>query len=392
MFYMLGILLFIFALLISIALHEAGHMVIARWLKMKIPRYFVGFGPTIFSRTKNGTEYGLKAIPAGGFVEIQPSDEDDPHLNHSLVDSSDGKANYSEEKLKIDRDFRKSMLSHVAPWKRVLVFVAGPAVNIILGVVLLISAFWLTPMMEPQPTIDHVNECSEGAACTAKAAGFEQGDKIIAVDGVDTPTTNDISKAIAPGKSATLTVLRDGAEKDLAVKADASGHIGVNFAVIETPRTLPQAIGHTGEVFVSSLSVIVELPERFMNTAEILVGAERSDESLGSVVSAGNSFGETASSPFLEPDLKATTLLAYTGAFNLSIGFINLLPLMPLDGGRIAIALADSVRNGFRRVRRLKPLPMNTRLVTVLSAATVAVVFGGFAVIVLADIISPAGV
>lgn len=392
MFYALGIALFVLALLISIALHEGGHMVVARWLNMKIPRYFVGFGPTIFSRTKNGTEYGLKAIPAGGFVEIQPSDNDDPHINESLVDSSGGTVKYSDEKLKIDRDFRKSMLSHVAPWKRVLVFVAGPAVNIILGVVLLTSAFWLTPMMEPQPTIDVVNECGNGAACAAEKAGFRQGDEIVAVDGVEAATTTDIATSIAPGETATLSVIREGAERDIAVRADSDGHIGINFAVIETPRTLPQAVSHTGEVFVSSLQVISELPERFMSTAEILVGEERADDSLGSVVSAGNTFGTTAANPLMEPDLKATTLLAYTGAFNLSIGFINLLPLMPLDGGRIAIALADSVRNGFRRVRHLRPLPMNTRLVEVLSTATIAIVFGGFAIIVLADIISPAGV
>lgn len=391
MAYALGVLLFVLALLVSIALHEGGHMVVARWLKMKIPRYFVGFGPTVFSRTIGETEYGIKAVPAGGFVEIQPADEDDPHVNHELVDSSGGKSEYSEEKLKIDRDFRKSMLSHVAPWKRILVFFAGPGVNIVLGTVLLICAFWITPMMTPQPSIDQVNKCGNGVACAAENAGFEEGDKIVAVDGKTTPTTTDISKAIVPGESATLTVVRDGQEKDISVTADKNGHIGINFDVIETPRTFPQAVAHTGEVFVSSLSVIAELPERFMNTASILTGQERSEDSLGSVVSAGNTFGTTTASSILEPDLKAKTLLAYTGAFNLSIGFINLLPLMPLDGGRIAIAIADSARNAYRRARKLRPAPMNTKLVQVLSAATVAVVFGGFAVIVLADIISPAG-
>lgn len=392
MAYALGVLLFILALLVSIALHEGGHMIVARWLKMKVPRYSVGFGPTIFSRKSGETEYSLRAVPAGGFVEILPADEDDPHVNHALTDSSNGKSEYSEERLKVDRDFRKSMLSHVAPWKRILVFLAGPAVNIVLGTLLLIGAFWMTPIMTPQPTIDVVNSCDSGLPCAASEAGFRNSDKIIAVNGEPTSDTVAISEAITPGESATLTVVRDGENHDLTVEADENGHIGINFSVIETPRTLPQAVVHTGEVFMSSLEVIAELPERFMNTASILTGQDRPEDSLGSVVSAGNTFGTTTSSSLLEPDLKAKTLLAYTGAFNLSIGFINLLPLMPLDGGRIAIAIADSIRNASRRARKLKPVPMNTKFVQVLSAATVAIVFGGFAVIVLADIISPAGV
>lgn len=391
MLYALGILLFVVAIMVSVGLHEGGHMAVARLLKMIVPRYFVGFGPTLFSRTYKGTEYGVKAIPAGGFVEIEPAPEDDPHVNKNLPDSSDGKTRYSSEKLKADRDFRKGTLAHVAPWKRILVYLAGPAVNIVLGTVLLVMAFWIAPVITPQPTIDQVKSCSQSSVCAAEEAGFEKGDRIVAVDGVDTPTTNDISEALKPNEELTVTVIRDGSSQDVKVKTDADGQIGINFTIAESSRTFVEAVEHTGHVFMISVEALSELPERFMNTASILWGEDRTDETLGSVVSAGNTFGVTTSSPLLELKMKATTLLAYTGAFNLSIGLLNLLPLMPLDGGKIAIALVDAVRNGVRRARKLKPLPLNSRVVQAVSGATVAIVFVGFAVIILADIISPAG-
>lgn len=393
MLYTAGILLFVVLLMISVALHEGGHAVIGRLLKMKIPKFFVGFGPTLFSRKIGKTEYGIKAIPAGGFVEIEPSPKDDPQLNHSLPDSSDGRRSFTTDQLKSDREFRRAMLSHVAPWKRILVFLAGPAVNIVLGIILLTAAFWVTPVMQAQPVIAAVNTCEDSSgSCNAEKAGLMPGDRITKVDDVSTPTAESIASAIKPNSDYKLTVINTGEERVVPVTANSNGQIGIDFTTVETNRTFPQAVARTGMIFTTSIEALADIPDRFSNTASILFGGERTDETLGSVLSAGNTFGTTASDNLLTPELKAKTFLAYTGLFNLSLGLINLLPLMPLDGGRIALAIVDSIRNNIRKLTKKRALPLSTRLTQSLTAGTAAVVFACLAVIVIADIIAPAGV
>lgn len=389
MLYILGIVFFILALAISIALHEGGHLVVAKKLGMKIPRFFVGFGPTLFSKKLGDTEYGVKAIPAGGFVEIMPPDEADPSINKDLPTASGNRSVGTTKAEKQDMDFHKSMLSHVKPWKRILVFVAGPAVNIVLGVVLLTGAFWATPMATPVNVIDTVNSCEEEVPCAANDAGFKAGDEIVSINGIETSDTDAVSSAITPDSTVDVEVLRGNETESLQVTADENAMIGINFETVETNRTLPESFAATGNAVVSSLRVVSEVPHRLMETSKIIFGADRSDETLSSVVSAGHAFGDTTSNPLLEPEMKVSVLVAYTGAFNLSIGFINLLPLMPLDGGRIALAFIDSVRNGFRKLMHWQPKPLNPRLIVGFSAVSMAVVFGAFTIVVLADIISP---
>lgn len=389
MLYILGIVFFILALAISIALHEGGHLIVAKKLGLKIPRFFVGFGPTMYSKKIGATEYGVKAIPAGGFVEIMPPDEADPNINNELLTASGNRSGGTTKAEKQDMDFHKSMLSHVKPWKRVLIFVAGPAVNIVLGVVLLTGAFWATPMSTPVNVIDSVNSCSQEAPCAANEAGFQSGDEIVSINGVEMTDTNDVSAAITPNSTVDVEVLRNGTPEVLQVTADDDAMIGINFATIEVNRTLGESFIATGDAVVSSIRVVSEVPHRLMETSKIIFGAERSDETLSSVVSAGHAFGDTTSNPLLDPEMKASVLIAYTGAFNLSIGFINLLPLMPLDGGRIALAFIDSIRNGFRKLMHWKMTPLNPRLILGFSAVSMAVVFSAFAIVVLADIISP---
>lgn len=389
MLYILGIVFFILALAISIALHEGGHLIVAKKLGLKIPRFFVGFGPTMYSKKIGATEYGVKAIPAGGFVEIMPPDEADPNINQDLLTASGKRSTGTTKAEKQDMDFHKSMLSHVKPWKRVLIFVAGPAVNIVLGVLLLTGAFWATPMSSPINVIDSVNTCGQGVACAAHDAGFQSGDEILSINGVETTDTDAVSSAITPNSTVDVEVLRDGQPQILQVTADEDAMIGINFVTNEVNRTLGESFVATGDTVVSSIRVVSEVPHRLMETSKIIFGAERSDETLSSVVSAGHAFGDTTSNPLLEPEMKASALIAYTGAFNLSIGFINLLPLMPLDGGRIALAFIDSVRNGFRKLMHWKMTPLNPRLILGFSAVSMAVVFSAFAIVVLADIISP---
>jgi len=368
----LGVLIFLTIVAVSIGLHEAGHMIVARKLGLKVPRFFIGFGPTLFSKKFKNAEYGIKALPIGGFVEIFPPDKDAPD---------------DSNKTKNEKDFETNMLSHVSPWKRILVFFAGPAVNLVLGVLILTMTFWTTPFKTATQEIDSVAQCSETVACGAQTSGIQKGDYITKINGKTVTSTNDISDEVK-GSSVDLTVKRNSGEKTITVPIH-DGKIGINYVVNEHSRSLPESVGLVGTLIWSNVEAIAELPSRVGQTVEVLFGADRTDESLASIVTVGRLYGHVSASDEITDHDKLVQYSYYAGAINLGIGFINLLPLLPLDGGRIAIAIVDSVRRNFMKLFGKIYTPTSAKFAMAFASVSVVIVFATMGLVILTDIVSP---
>ncbi|MET1073865.1 MAG: site-2 protease family protein [Umezawaea sp.] len=351
----LGVVLFALLIGVSIALHEFGHLLTAKAFGMKVTRYFVGFGPKIWSFRKGETEYGLKAIPAGGFCEIT------------------GMTALEE----VHPDDAPRAFYRQKTWKRVVVLSAGSITHFIVGFLVLyvMAATMGLPNLKNEPVIAAVSDCvqsgSATAACAedapapAKAAGIQPGDQIVAVAGQATPTwTELLKKTQERGGPTEFTVLRDGAEMKVTMdvprvtrevtKADGTkesrevGAIGVqwqnNFDY--NPLTaVGAATSFTGDMFVNTWHGLLKFPEKIPAVIKAIGGGERDLESPVSVVGASRLGGDAA-----EQGLWQFFLLMLAG-LNFFVGVFNLLPLLPLDGGHIAVNLYERVRDWLRRLR-----------------------------------------
>jgi membrane-associated protease RseP (regulator of RpoE activity) len=389
----LGILLFALLIGISIALHELGHLATAKMFGMKVTRYFIGFGPKIWSFRRGETEYGVKAIPAGGFCEITGMtalEEVAPEDQH--------------------RAFNRQKT-----WKRVVVLSAGSITHFIVGfVILYFMAFTLgipnlrdsALVAEVAPCVQSSTEadCAPGAPAPAKDAGFQVGDEIVAVAGTATPTWGDVLKKTREQNGTTqFKVLRDGEELTLTAdvarvereleRKDGSrykeqvGAIGViqqrNFEY--NPITaIGGATQFTGLMFENTWRGLINFPKKIPAVISAIGGAERDIDSPVSVVGASRLGGEA-----VDRGLWQLFWLMLAG-LNFFVGVFNLLPLLPLDGGHIAVNLYERVRDWIRKLRGLPAgAPVNyLRLLPL----TYFVIFVGGSVTLLtitADIVNP---
>lgn len=365
----LGLIAFLIVLAISVGLHEGGHMVVAKFFKLEVPRFFVGFGPTIWSKKTAKTEYGLKAIPLGGFVQIEDRTQD--------VDAPE-----------------RSLLSHVSPWKRILVFAAGPAVNVVLGVVILAVALMATPVQTPTTTVKSTNACVVAAnptevtpACAASEVGILAGDKLIKIDGNEVKENADLSRLLKDKETVTVAVDRNGSIETFTVTLKNS-KMGINLTSAPVYRNFEQATSTIGKIFVLNAESIANLPSKLPGVVESIFGAPRDEEAPSSIIHIGKTYGDVSADTTTTTPDKFQTLLLYSGLFNLGLGLINLLPIPPLDGGRIMIALADAVKIAFSKVFRRKYNPVSNQTVAVLITVSGVAVFGFMALLMLSDIVS----
>lgn len=364
----LGLIAFLIVLAISVGLHEGGHMGVAKLFKLEVPRFFVGFGPTIWSKKTAKTEYGIKAIPLGGFVQIEDRRQD--------VDAPE-----------------RSLLSHVSPWKRILVYIAGPVVNIVLGTLILAIALTTTPVQTPTTEVKSTNACvvktdpDSGPPCAASEVGITAGDKIIKIDGSEVKENADLSRLLKGKDVVSVDIDRAGSIMTFRIPLKNS-KMGINLTTVPTYRTFPQATSTIGTLFVLNAEAIANLPAKLPNVVESIFGAPRDPEAPSSIVHIGKTYGDvSADTKTTTPD-KFQTLLLYSGMFNLGLGLINLLPVPPLDGGRILIALFDTVKIGWSKLFRRKYNPVSNQTVAILITVSGVAVFGFMALLMLSDIVS----
>jgi membrane-associated protease RseP (regulator of RpoE activity) len=391
-----GVVLFALGICLSVALHEAGHMVTAKAFGMKVRRYFIGFGPRIWSFRRGETEYGLKAIPLGGFCDI---------AGMTALDE-------------VTPAESKRAMWRFPAWKRVVVMSAGSITHFILGFLILymMAATMGLPNLSfdlagAKPQVGEVSNCVQdktatsdqacapGAPAPAKNAGMEAGDVITAVNGKQTNTWNEVVSTVEKlSGPATFTVLRGNQTLDLnvdvaQVKASDNRMVGaIGMRVLTPPAVFDYsavsavggAVSFTGDMFVRTWQGLMAFPQKIPKVIEAIGGAPRDADTPVSVVGASRLGGEAVEAGVWE------LFLLLLASLNFFVGVFNLLPLLPLDGGHIAIVLYEKVRDWLRKLRG-QPAggPVDY---TRLTAVTMVVVFIGGAVVLLtvtADLVNP---
>jgi len=408
MMFVIGIVLFALAILVSVALHECGHMWVARATGMKVRRYFVGFGPTLWSTMRpnklGSTEYGVKAIPLGGFCDIAGMTSVD-----TLRPEDEPYAMYKQR-----------------TWKRVAVLFAGPAMNFIIGLVLVygIALVWGLPNLHP-PTTAVVGETScvkseltrgELGTCTgtgpAALAGIKAGDVVVKVGATPVGTFEDmvteVRKSFGPtafviertadGQTTTVDAIVDVATtKRWITPADGGeatgpsdvGSIGIGAAQFGPTHynplsAVPGTLAFSGDLAVQLGKSMAAIPSKVGALVHAIGGGERDPETPISVVGASIIGGDTVDHGLW------VAFWFFLAQLNFVLGAINLVPLLPFDGGHIAVAIYEKIRNMFRAIRGALPAaPVDYTRLMPATYVILAVVVGYMALTVTADLVNP---
>lgn len=422
----LGILVFVVGLLFSIAWHELGHLSTAKFFGIRVPQYMVGFGPTIWSRKKGDTEYGIKGIPLGGYIRMIGMFPPGPDGRIEARSTSpwrgmieDARSAAFEELQPGDED---RLFYTRKPWKRVIVMFAGPFMNLVLAAVIFIGVAMsfgfqtqTTQVAGVQKCVISQSEkrekCEKGDPVSpAQAAGLKAGDKIVAFNGKRVEDWSTLSglirETIGP---ATLTVERDGTQKvlhaelakNMVAQKDSkgevvpdkyvpAGYLGFAASTEIVPLSFPQSVDRMGTMIGDGVESIIALPSKIPDLWSAAIGdGPRKDDSPVGVVGAARIGGEVMTLDIPAQNQIAMMLFLLAG-FNLSLFLFNMLPLLPLDGGHIAGALWESLRRSLARLfKRPDPGPFDVaKLMPV--AYVVAGIFICFTLLVLvADVFNP---
>ncbi len=423
MLFALGVLVFALGLLVSIALHEVGHLVPAKRFGVKVTQYMVGFGPTVLSRRRGETEYGLKAIPMGGYIRmigmVPPAKAGSrwPRRMASLVE--DFRRTARDEVRPDDRNRQFYLLS--AP-KRVVIMMGGPLVNLALYVILMTTVLCAIGTQQLSNTLGSVSQCIVPAtaaipadgSCPAGApdspaneAGLQAGDTILSIDGVPTGEWADTVAVIerSAGVPLTMEVRRDGERRTLTVTpventkyVDGSatetttvGMIGASSTYEFRRMSLLDVPAELGSQFAEGAKRLAGLPMRVWELlGTVFHGDPRDPEGAVGVVGLGRIGGEIASTSQIETLEKVQFLLALLASLNLLLFLFNMLPLLPLDGGHVAGAVYEGARRTLARLRR-RPDPghVDTAQMLPVMYAVASVMIVVSLLILYADIVSP---
>ena len=354
---------FFVALIVVIVIHEAAHFGVAKAFKIKVEEFFVGFGPRIWSTRRGETEYGVKWIPAGGYVKIAGMNPFQPP---------------SEEDL--PRTFGAKPI-----WQRALVIVAGPATHFVLAFVFF--AVWLGAIGQPvanSPIIVGVTPELGGVESPAAAVGLRADDRIVAIGPLQDPTDAQlvaITRAHV-GDALDMTIERDGKRFSVTVTpvlatvdGERVGRVGVLLGearetsgltgsvtggVKLVGSAMAQTVGGLGRIFG---------PEGVGRLFKLLfTDTPRQASDPASVVGIGRVVGQTAQSG------SAWDILYIFALVNVFIGLLNLLPLPPFDGGHLAVLAIEKLLGG-KTVDMRKLVPISAAVAAFFILFTFAVIY-----------------
>jgi membrane-associated protease RseP (regulator of RpoE activity) len=426
--YLIGILIVALGIGFSIGWHELGHLIPAKAFGVKVPKYMIGFGPTIFSKRFGETEYGVKLIPLGGYISMIGMYP--PAKNPDRVQ----KRGFFRDMISSARDAHSEFIGpgdenrkfyQLAVWKRMVIMLGGPFMNLILGTLLLTITLSGIGVAQVSTTIDQVSPCvpvSSGAACTgtdkpspALAAGLKSGDKILAINGkelaswgsavnlIKANSTNDLFVRRADGSEASIAIQPVTVERPVVengvVKTDAEGNpvlaprpvLGIILASETRPLSLGESLVASGQSVIQVGQMIFNLPQQVASVGQSTFGSgPRKADGPVSVIGIGQLAGEVASNKTATFEQKLQSELGILASLNFALFAFNLLPLLPLDGGHVAGGLYEAIKKGiFRILRRLKPGPADTALLMPLTWVVFILLMGMSALIILADFVNP---
>jgi membrane-associated protease RseP (regulator of RpoE activity) len=435
MWEIVGIVAFFLLILASIALHEIGHLVPAKKFGVKVTEYMVGFGPTVWSKRKGETSYGVKAIPVGGYIRMigmLPPPKDAPAGTARSM--STGRLALMVE------DARRQSLEEIVPGdenrvfyklpvhKRVIIMLGGPVMNLLLAFFLFAAVLVGIGVPQPSLAVSTVVPCvptveaptgqpdASGACATgespAAVAGLQPGDVITAYNGSAPASWDALTQQIREqgASEGVLTVERaDGTTIDIPVSTvdvtrpvydeageptgttETTGFLGVRPEIEYVAQPWSAVPAQMWDLTARSAVALVSLPVRVYElvTETLVGGGERQIDSPVSVVGVSRLGGEVVASG--EPvEAKLAIFLGLAASLNLFLFLFNLLPILPLDGGHVAGALYEGTRRQWARVRRKPdPGPVDVaRLMPVAYVVAVSLVVVG-AIVIFADLVKP---
>jgi membrane-associated protease RseP (regulator of RpoE activity) len=372
-----GMLAFVVALLLSVMIHEFGHYITARRFGMRISEFFVGFGKKIWSVQRGETEFGVKAIPAGGYCKIEGMSPND-----QMPEGQEERAFYKASSA-----------------KKLVVLSAGSILHFVIGFVLLFTLFAGIGTNQVLPVISEVVPDS-----AAQAAGIQVGDEILSINGKKVTDWYKDVEVIrqSQGKELTLVLDRNGEE----ISITASGRL------TEIDGTKRYVLGIVNEVglkrsglwlsvknsalvtksfLTESVKSLAKLPEKIPALWGATVrGEERDANGLVGVVGVARVSGQAVGSDKLTPMERLATFVLIVASLNIFVGIFNLLPILPLDGGHMAVAIADEIRAFFARLRgRPRPAPIDVTVLTPITMVVFVILACLTLLLLVADVINP---
>jgi membrane-associated protease RseP (regulator of RpoE activity) len=438
--YLLGVLVLVLGVLVSIALHEVGHLVPAKLFGVKCTQYMVGFGPTVWSRRLGETEYGIKAIPLGGYVRMIGMFP--PRPDGSRRPDRAGRWGTMAEQARRDaqreispEDADRLFYQRSVP-KRLVIMLGGPVMNLLLSFVFLgvvVAGFGVPTTV---PVVSSVSRCITPAdqaqrACTtsdpvapAAAAGLKPGDEIVRFAGRPVTSWADVQKQIRgnTGTPVEIVVRRAGQEVPLTVKPavtqrpqlDENGEpvVGADgktqltsvgfLGVLPTRELQRQSLavvpGMVGGAVKQTAAVVLVIPSKMVGVVQsVLTGSQRDPNGPISLVGIGRIAGESASADAAAAGVAEPTVadrlagpLSLVATLNVALFVFNLIPLLPLDGGHVAGALWEAARRGVARLRRRPdPGPVDIARALPLAYGVASVLIGMSVLLIYADIVNP---
>ena len=441
--YLLGVLFVALGVSVSIALHEVGHLLPAKKFGVKVTQYMVGFGPTVWSRKRGETEYGLKAVPLGGYIRMIGMFPPKPGADPSILRASstgrfsqlmDQARQESMEQVKPGDENR--VFYKLSVPKKLVVMLGGPTMNLVIAVVLLTGIFTLYGMGQITSRVSAVSQCVQTTpaigtgpqSCSpsdrqapANLAGIRPGDRIISLAGHQVSTWDDVRALIRPngGRQIDVVVQRNGKQLDLLAtpilnnvpRYDAAGRpvlgadgkaltdrvgfmgFSPSAEIVKQPLTaVPFLIG---DQVSRTAGVVFRIPEKMVGIAQAAFGnGARDPNGPMSVVGVGRVAGEVAAGQLSgvadSGSSKFVVLVSLIASLNLALFVFNLIPLLPLDGGHAAGALWEGLK---RRMAKLRGLP-NPGYVDVAKALPVAyavsiALIGMSVLLIYADVVNP---
>ena len=392
-----GVALFALGIMVTIALHEWGHMRSALACGMKVRRFYVGFGPTVVKWNRKGIEYGFKAVPLGGFCDI---------AGMTAMDE-------------IDEDERPYAMVYKPWWQRIFVLSGGVLMNILVGLVVLYAVAVTAGL--PDPDADYTPTVAKTACvpasqidaqtlsdCTgagpAAEAGIRKGDRITAVNGEAVASFVDLRAKLyeMPGQTADLTVERGTEVLHIDVPVTSVtrlnqagetvtvGAIGVTSEPVDVMRSygpldgIGATVRFSGSMLSATLQGLASFPGKIPGVVASIFGAERDQEGPMSVVGASRVGGE------LVERSQWTMFLMMLASLNFFLALFNLVPLPPLDGGHIAVVIYEKIRDFIRGLRGIAPgQPADYTKLMPITYVMSAVLLGIGAIVIIADVVNP---
>jgi membrane-associated protease RseP (regulator of RpoE activity) len=350
----IAIVVFFTGLLVVILIHEAGHYLLARLFGFKVEEYFVGFGPKLWSFRRGEIEYGVKALPLGGYVKIAGMNPYEP------VAPEDASRSYGAKPI----------------WQRALVIFAGPGSHLLIAA-LIFSAllfFYGDPrVIAPPPgpvVVVSVEPKVNGVTSPASSGGLRAGDTIVGVGDIQNPTQAQLraavtAHAIPTPSPLTFTILRDGKTLQTAITpvagVDASdkprGLIGIELPQVWAKPGLVGSIAGgaslVGQSVTGSFQQIGHVfgPQGIDRLGHLLfTNTPRTTSDPASVVGIGQQVGATGAAG------DWGLVLYFLGFVTVFVGLVNLVPLPPFDGGHLFVLLLEKIRGKAIDMRKLIPV------------------------------------